>query len=328
MLTRPHARPEPSAARAQPPSVCRSPAAPARRAAAAHSAASSCTVSRGPRPGRRVALAGQRGDQLGEQTDLPVGAARYARRCRGSRPYSASRAATGPPSAPRRRSTRRPRHQQAVLLQVGQRRRRPGRTVDQLGRVSRTSAPAGAAPVDRQSAAGRRWRRHRSTVGRPADRRPAPVEARAARTTAAVGSPRSIAASCSRITRSGRYWSRWAASTNRSRSMSRPAVLAVARRRALRLDQTLGLEEPQLRDGDVGELGPQLAEHLADAHQRAAPGPPPALGEACPAAVICRLSRPQLSSRRGPAMNTSRNLPICTSSPLLSVAASTRSRLT
>src|SRR5690606_33115953 len=31
---------------------------------------------------------------------------------------------------------------------------------------------------------------------------------------------------------------------------------------------------------------------------------------------------------RGPATNTSRNLPICTSSPLLSVAASTRSRLT
>ena len=40
--------------------------------------------------------------------------------------------------------------------------------------------------------------------------------------------------------------------------------LAVPRRRAFRVDQPLALEEPDLRDRDVGELVAQLGEHLAD----------------------------------------------------------------
>ncbi len=40
--------------------------------------------------------------------------------------------------------------------------------------------------------------------------------------------------------------------------------LAVPRRRALRVDEPLALEEPDLRDRDVGELVTQFGEHLAD----------------------------------------------------------------
>src|SRR5690606_33552354 len=73
--------------------------------------------------------------------------------------------------------------------------------------------------------------------------------------------------------------------------------LAVAGRRALGLEQALALEEADLRDRDVGELGLQLGEHFADgavgllAHGRAQRPPWPA-----------------------GATNTSLNLPICSSS--------------
>jgi len=42
-------------------------------------------------------------------------------------------------------------------------------------------------------------------------------------------------------------------------------VLAVPGRRTEGFDQTLGLEEPQLRDGHVGELGAEQVEHFPDA---------------------------------------------------------------
>ena len=40
--------------------------------------------------------------------------------------------------------------------------------------------------------------------------------------------------------------------------------LAVPRRRTLGIDQTLALEEPDLRDGDVRELLPEEGQHVAD----------------------------------------------------------------
>ena len=48
--------------------------------------------------------------------------------------------------------------------------------------------------------------------------------------------------------------------------------LAVSRRRALGIDETLALEEPDLRDRDVGELRAELIEHVAD-RDTCAPSP-------------------------------------------------------
>ena len=48
-----------------------------------------------------------------------------------------------------------------------------------------------------------------------------------------------------------------------------PGELPVARRRALGLDQPLGLEEADLGDADLGEVRAQLVEDLADAHPAA-----------------------------------------------------------
>src|SRR5207244_3539623 len=45
--------------------------------------------------------------------------------------------------------------------------------------------------------------------------------------------------------------------------------LAVPRRRALRIDEALALEEPDLRNGDLGELLTELIQHVADRHVRA-----------------------------------------------------------
>ena len=88
------------------------------------------------------------------------------------------------------------------------------------------------------------------------------------------------------------------------------AELAVARRRALGLDQPLRLEEPDLRDGDVREVRPELGQHLTDAHER------PRGADAAPAAPT---APPPHQSARSPAVaaarKTRRNLPICTSSP-------------
>src|SRR5205823_13503811 len=44
-------------------------------------------------------------------------------------------------------------------------------------------------------------------------------------------------------------------------------VFPVPGGRALRRDQPLRFQEPQLGDGDVGELPAQVGEHLTDAHQ-------------------------------------------------------------
>ena len=77
--------------------------------------------------------------------------------------------------------------------------------------------------------------------------------------------------------------------------------LAVARRRALGIEQTLALEEADLRDGDVGEL----VAAAARAPRRSTGG--------CSARVTSL-------DRRPPARNTSLNLPICSSSPLASTA--------
>ena len=61
--------------------------------------------------------------------------------------------------------------------------------------------------------------------------------------------------------------------------------LAVARRRALRVDETLALEETDLRDRDVGELLPQEGEHVAD-------------GQVRPARLARTITRPRLRGRR------------------------------
>src|SRR5262249_48645946 len=81
--------------------------------------------------------------------------------------------------------------------------------------------------------------------------------------------------------------------------------LAVARRRPLRIDEALALEEPDLRDGHVGELALEQREHLPDRHVRP---------------VRHQLPRP--------VKNTSLNFPICTSSPSAKVTSSMRLRLT
>jgi hypothetical protein len=74
---------------------------------------------------------------------------------------------------------------------------------------------------------------------------------------------------------------------------------------ALGLDQAFGLEEPDLRNGDVGKLGLDGDENLTD-----------------------RLIVPRRHAHSPDSKNASLNFPICTSSPELSITASTRSRLT
>ena len=99
--------------------------------------------------------------------------------------------------------------------------------------------------------------------------------------------------------------------------------LPVARRRALRVDQALALEEADLGDGHVGELllqerqdlpyremgtaGHGLITPVPSAYASPAPGP---------AAAVCTGAR-----------NSKRNLPTCTSSPLERGALSMRWRL-
>ena len=85
--------------------------------------------------------------------------------------------------------------------------------------------------------------------------------------------------------------------------------LAVAGRGALRVEQPLALEEPDLRDGDVGELPLEQREDLADRQVGAV-----------------RRSTGHGASPL-PVRNTSLNVPICSSSPSDSGADSTRSRL-
>ena len=62
--------------------------------------------------------------------------------------------------------------------------------------------------------------------------------------------------------------------------------LAVSRRRPLGVDEALALEEPDLRDGHVGELLAQQGEHVPDRQVR-----PTAHGRASPAAVVTGLIR-------------------------------------
>src|SRR5690606_15147190 len=68
--------------------------------------------------------------------------------------------------------------------------------------------------------------------------------------------------------------------------------LAVAGRAALRLDEPLGLQEPDLGDRDVGELGPEQAEDVPDRHQGPGwlrvQGPSHRRATSCPAAPVSR----------------------------------------
>ncbi len=83
-------------------------------------------------------------------------------------------------------------------------------------------------------------------------------------------SSRSPSASRSRITFRGRKCSRCWRSTQRRRSTSCSKNLPVPRRRALGVDQALALEEPDLRDRDVGELLPQQGQDVTDGEVGAA----------------------------------------------------------
>src|SRR5579875_509967 len=93
----------------------------------------------------------------------------------------------------------------------------------------------------------------------------------------------------------------------------------VAGGRPSRADQPLGFQEADLGDADVRELGAQLDKHLADAEvclRKLAAHPVP------------RGYPPFAACERRPCKKTSLNLPICTSSPALSITSSIRSRLT
>src|SRR5438132_708291 len=85
--------------------------------------------------------------------------------------------------------------------------------------------------------------------------------------------------------------------------------LAIAGRGAFGIEQSLTLEEADLRDGDVGELFFQQGQHLSDREI----GP------------VDQGARPQPCADEP--KNTSLNLPICNSSPLPIEASSIRSRL-
>ena len=91
----------------------------------------------------------------------------------------------------------------------------------------------------------------------------------------------------------------------------RAGELAIARRCPVRLYQALILEKADLGDGDVRKIVTQVSEHLADRE-----GPP---GRQVGGAHVAAPDAVKY---------TSRNLPICTSSPPDSTAESIRSRLT
>ena len=95
--------------------------------------------------------------------------------------------------------------------------------------------------------------------------------------------------------------------------------LPVARRRALRVDQALALEEPDLGDGHVGELLAEQGQDVADRQvgTRAHRLPPSRRHRAAVAAHSPVATRYK-----------SLNLPIWTSSPLDSRASSIRFRFT
>ena len=267
---------------------------PARRAAAATAPVSSRAVS----PARaRAAGSGWRTSGASSCANRPTSrsaAARNARRCRGSRPYRVRPGDRRRRSPPRRRRTSpadatgtRP---QLLPARPAARRGIPVRSTSSC--AGRPRVAGGAAP------ARRRHRRPARAAGRPGGARRAPT-----RQLLPDHPQRQIL-----VALGGQH--------EPQPVRRRPRVLAVAGGGALRLDQPLGLEEPQLRDGRVGELGAQVGQHLADAHQRSRAGRGRCPGLAVAAAPGDVTRRPSPSGR-GPAMNTSRNLPICTSSPLL-----------
>src|SRR5262245_18946680 len=99
----------------------------------------------------------------------------------------------------------------------------------------------------------------------------------------------------------------------------RRAELAVAGGRAGRLDQPFRLQETDLGDADIRELGAELGKHLADA-------------KVCPGwlsthAPTCA-PPPRSAWDRLPARKVSRNLPTWTSSPSFRLVSSIRSRFT
>ena len=94
--------------------------------------------------------------------------------------------------------------------------------------------------------------------------------------------------------------------------------LPVTRRCPLGIDQSLALQEPDLRDGDIGELLTEQGEDVTNRQGKTA-------RSLCPPAQMC--SR---NDRHSPIATRYNNLnfPIWTSSPLDSRASSIRSRFT
>ena len=101
----------------------------------------------------------------------------------------------------------------------------------------------------------------------------------------------------------------------------------ISRRGALRGDQALGFQEPDLGDGHVREVASQQIEDRSDRHPGQVSGRR-AVSSALRASAHRLAARAAVVVALGPVRNTRRNLPICTSSPLASTAESTGSRLT
>ena len=161
---------------------------------------------------------------------------------------------------------------------------RSGLRTHAVGSVDGSTASLGdargrgaGADLAARGAAGRRERGRRRPVRRttrPWDRR------RRARCAARGGRRRGrrrldrpgvvdrAVSSRSRMTRSGRKFSRCSRRMTLQPLDVAVVELAVARRRPLGLDQALALEEADLGDRDVGELLEQQAEHLADRQVR------------------------------------------------------------
>jgi len=98
----------------------------------------------------------------------------------------------------------------------------------------------------------------------------------------------------------------------------------VARSRPGRLDQSLGLKEADLGRADVGKFRAQLGQNLTDTELAA----PLQLAHEPYAPLPRGSAEVYLGSRFWLVRNSSRNLPIWTSSPPASCASSMRSRLT
>ena len=203
-------------------------------------------------------------------------------------------------------------HEQAVLLEGGQLGGVEVGPVGQFGAgqphlaAGRGSTPPAGSRCALGAGAGRRWPRAQRAV-RPGPRPPtvrgsraAADTGRAARSARTAAGRRPPTCTCGIPTACGR-----------APPGPRPRGSA-AWRSSCRENRHAGGRAPRRCSSSRPRAG------------RRSPAPP---GSRC-GSPRRRHAAPASSSGRGPAMNTSRNLPICTSSPLLSVADSTRSRLT